>query len=143
MSDITLQVGVKIFLKNKEGKYLLLKRNLLKYPHIKGEWDIVGGRIEPGTLLVANLRREVKEETQLEITSEPKLIYAQDIIPNQEKHVVRLSYKGETEGEPVLDTDENIEYRWLSLEELKKQQNLDLYVEEIVKRGLLENDFSG
>lgn len=130
-----LQVGVKVFLKNQNGKFLLLKRSPVKYPNIKDVWDIVGGRIEPGTDLISNLRREVKEETQLEITSEPKLISAQDIIPNAEKHVVRLSYIADTVGEPKLDTSENIEYRWLSLDEIKKISNLDKYVRSIVELG--------
>jgi ADP-ribose pyrophosphatase YjhB (NUDIX family) len=138
MSEIRLQVGVKIFLKNKEGKFLIVKRNPEKYAKVRGDWDIVGGRIDPGSRLVDNLKREVREETQLEITSEPKLIHAQDIIPNEEKHVVRLSYIGDTEGEPVLDTTENLEYRWLSLEELKKQDNLDIYVKEIINLGLIK-----
>ena len=133
-----LQVGVKIFLKNKEDKYLLVKRSPEKYKGTKGNWDIVGGRIEPGSKLIDNLRREVKEETQLEIISEPILIHAQDIIPNTEKHVVRLSYVGKTEGEPVLDTTENVEYKWLSLEEMKTQQDLDVYVAEILQKGLLK-----
>jgi len=133
-----LQVGVKIFLKNQEGKYLLMRRSPEKYPGVKGEWDIPGGRINPGSLLIENLRREVKEETQLEIISEPKLIYAQDIIPNEEKHVVRLSYIGETEGEPILDTSENVEYKWLSLAELKKYQNIDIYAQKIIDNGYLD-----
>jgi len=132
-----LQVGVKIFLKNSEGKYLLMRRSPEKYPGVRGEWDIPGGRINPGSLLIENLRREVKEETQLEITSEPKLIYAQDIIPNEEKHVVRLSYVGETKGEPILDTSENIEYRWLSYEELKKYENVDIYAKAIIDGNYL------
>ena len=109
MSEIKLQVGVKIFLRNKEGKFLILKRNPVKYPGTKGDWDIVGGRIDPGTKLLENLKREVKEETGLEIISEPKLIHAQDIIPNSEKHVVRLSYVGNTLDEPVLDPEEAID----------------------------------
>jgi 8-oxo-dGTP diphosphatase len=132
-----LQVGVKIFLKNPDGRYLLIRRSQKKYPGVKGEWDIPGGRINPGSLLIENLRREVREETQLEITSEPKLIYAQDIIPNEEKHVVRLSYVGETKGEPILDTSENIAYQWLSLEELQKHENVDIYIKEILERGYL------
>lgn len=137
MNEIKLQVGVKVFLKNKEGKFLVVKRNPEKYGAVRGEWDIVGGRIDPGSKLIDNLKREVKEETQLEILGEPKLIYAQDIIPNSEKHVVRLSYLGDTQGEPVLDTSENIEYQWLKLEELKKQENLDVYVKEILDLGLI------
>lgn len=133
-----LQVGVKIFLKNQDGKYLLMRRSPEKYPDVKGEWDIPGGRINPGSLLIENLRREVKEETRLEITSEPKLIYAQDIIPNEEKHVVRLSYTGETKGEPVLDISENVEYKWLSLAELKQHPNIDIYARKIIDGGYLD-----
>ncbi len=132
-----LQVGVKIFLKNQDGKYLLMRRSPEKYPGVKGEWDIPGGRINPGSLLIDNLRREVREETQLEIISEPKLIYAQDIIPNEEKHVVRLSYIGETKGEPILDTSENVEYQWISFEELKRHENVDIYVKELINGGHL------
>lgn len=135
---MTLQVGVKIFLKNSENKYLLLKRNSNKYPKTKGVWDIVGGRINPGSKLIDNLRREVREETQLRITSDPVLIYAQDIILNEKLHVVRLTYVGETTGEPKLDIEENIEYRWLSLEEIRALRDLDIYVAEILERNLLE-----
>lgn len=132
-----LQVGVKILLKNSDNKYLLLKRSAEKYGKTSGSWDIVGGRIDPGSNLLENLKREVMEETQLEITSEPKLLFAQDIIPNDEKHVVRLTYVGETIGEPVLDTSENIEYLWLTIDEMKTHEDLDTYVQEILDKGLL------
>ena len=59
MTDILLQVGVKILLKNSDGKFLLLRRSLEKYPEIKGRWDIVGGRIDPGIALKENLIREM------------------------------------------------------------------------------------
>ena len=133
-----LQVGVKVFLKNKEGKYLLVKRSPAKYPDVKDPWDIVGGRIDLGSKLLENLKREVKEETGLPIVSEPRLVAAQDIMPNPEKHVVRLTYVADTEGEPVLDTDENIEYRWLSLVEMKQQDNLDKYVKDVLARNLIK-----
>lgn len=134
---VTLQVGVKVFLRNKAGKFLLIKRSPIKYPNVLDAWDIVGGRIEPGSKLIENLRREVKEETKLEIISEPKLICAQDIIPNAEKHVVRLTYVADTEGEPKLDTEENTEYRWLTLEEIQAEPNLDKYVKEVLGKKLL------
>jgi ADP-ribose pyrophosphatase YjhB (NUDIX family) len=135
---MNLQVGVKIFLYNKEGKYLLVKRSSEKYNNTKGSWDIVGGRIHPGSKLLDNLRREVKEETQLEILSEPELIFAQDIILGEDKHIVRLSYRGQTEGHPILDITENIEYKWLTVNELKSQEDLDIYVKEILDKGLLK-----
>jgi len=133
-----LQVGVKIFLKNPDGKFLLVRRSLKKYPGVKGEWDIPGGRINPGTSLVENLKREVQEETQLTITSIPRLVHAQDIVPNEERHIVRLTYCGETKGEPILDTEENVEYKWLTIEELEKQENMDIYAREVIEKGLLK-----
>lgn len=138
MEEIKLQVGVKIFLRNKEGKFLIVKRNTEKYKGINGEWDIVGGRIEAGTKLLENLKREVREEIGLGILGEPKLLFAQDIIPNRDIHVVRLSYIGDTEGEPVLDTSENVEYKWLTLPDLKLQENLDVYVKEILELDLIK-----
>ncbi len=135
---IQLQVGVKILLKNKENKYLLIRRSKEKYQNVKGEWDIVGGRIDPGSKLLDNLKREVYEETKLNILNEPTLICAQDIIPNEERHIVRLTYTGEVEGEIELDLSENVEYKWLTFDELSKQENLDIYFEEIVDKGLIK-----
>ena len=129
---ITLQVGVKAFLRNKDGKYLLLKRNMAKYKGAKGSWDLVGGRIDPGTALLDNLKREVLEETQLTITSVPKLIFAQDILHFEDKHVVRLTYVADCEGEIVLDTSENLEFKWLTIAEIRNQPDLDVYVKEVI-----------
>ena len=92
-NNILLQVGVKILLKNKDGKYLLIHRSAEKYPEVKDAWDIVGGRINLGTSLMENLSREVFEETKLKIVGEPKLIAAQDILKTQ-RHIVRLTYVG-------------------------------------------------
>ncbi|MFA6520191.1 MAG: NUDIX domain-containing protein [Candidatus Paceibacterota bacterium] len=125
-----LQVGVKILLKNKDGKYLVVCRNPEKYPEAGRQWEIVGGRIDPGTNLIENLRREAKEETGLEITGSPTLITAQDILkPN--KHIVRLTYSGYADGEVKL-SDEHTEYNWLSLGEISKLEPMDKYFKEVL-----------
>ena len=133
-----LQVGVKVLLKNGEGKYLLLKRSPVKYPGTKGSWDIVGGRIDPGTTLFENLKREIKEEIGLDFNAEPKLIAAQDILRLPGKHVVRLTYVGDLEGEPILDGEEHSEFRWFTLDELKNFEDLDMYTKELLGKGLLD-----
>lgn len=134
--NITLQVGVKILLQNAEGKYLLLRRSLEKYPDVNGRWDIVGGRIEPGKQLIDNLRREIKEETNLILVGEPQLLAAQDILKN-DRHIVRLTYIGKAEGELKLDTKENDEHYWYSRDELAKVSDLDVYVREILAGKLV------
>ena len=136
--DINLQVGVKIFLKNAAGQCLLVKRSAQKYPGARGSWDIVGGRIDPGSKLLDNLRREVDEEVKLQIIGEPVLLFAQDIMPSPDRHIVRLSYLGQAEGDPILDKSENTDYQWLSVAEIKNLGDLDIYVREIVESGLLD-----
>jgi ADP-ribose pyrophosphatase YjhB (NUDIX family) len=131
---IVLQVGIKILLKNKEGKYLLVRRSLEKYPEVTGRWDIVGGRIKPGTPLLENLQREVKEETGLEITGNPTLIAAQDIFKNN-RHIVRLSYVGDSFGDVQLDQSENDMYEWYTWDELIAKDDLDVYFQELVRNN--------
>src|SRR3989344_4110837 len=111
-----LQVGVKVLLKNPEGKYLLMRRSQYE-KRGAGKWDIAGGRIDIGVSLAENLAREVNEETGLTMNSEPRLVAAQDIIW-PDRHVVRITYTAEVTGEPVL-SEEHSEYGWFSYEEMK------------------------
>jgi len=128
-----LQVGVKILLKGAEGKYLLVRRSPTKYPEVGDhQWDIVGGRIDPGFPLLDNLKREIKEEVGLDLTNEPRLVAAQDILRIPGRHVIRLTYIGEIHGEPKLDPDEHSEYGWFTLHEIKNLQGLDLYFKEVL-----------
>jgi ADP-ribose pyrophosphatase YjhB (NUDIX family) len=129
---LPLQVGVKALLKNKQGKYLLLKRSKIKYPEVIEVWDIVGGRINPGTSLEENLKREILEETGLVFKKKPKLVAAQDIIRKNEKHVVRLTYIGEIEGVPKIDGEENEGYEWFTMGEMKKLKGLDRYLKVVI-----------
>ena len=133
-----LQVGVKIAIV-REGKILLLKRASGKYSDIKRDrWDIVGGRINPGTPLVENLKREVLEETKMNLLEEPKLLAAQDILKNENKHVVRLTYTGQALGEPILDQDHE-EFKWMDLKDLQDLgENLDIYFKELLEKKIIK-----
>lgn len=126
-----LQVGVKVLMRNPEGKFLLLLRSD-KYGTAAGKWDIPGGRIDKGTPLLDNLEREVREETGMTLTSAPILLSAQDIL-KEDKHVVRLTYAALTDGEPTLDGEEHTEYRWATPEEMFALPNLDRYVKELLE----------
>ena len=131
-----LQVGVKVILKNKDNKYLLLKRSK-RYPDAQFKWDIAGGRINTGSSLMDNLKREVKEETNLDLEKPVKLIAAQDILKS-DKHIVRLTYLGEIEGEPKI-SDEHTDFRWFTKEEMEslKPEEIDKYLKGILNAGLI------
>jgi ADP-ribose pyrophosphatase YjhB (NUDIX family) len=81
------------------------------------------------------LKREVFEETKLNLTKEPRLVCAQDIL-RPDKHVVRLTYIGQIEGEPVLDED-HVSYKWLTVDEIKNQEGIDQYFKEVFTKFLL------
>jgi ADP-ribose pyrophosphatase YjhB (NUDIX family) len=136
-SRMELQVGVKVLLKNRDGKYLLIRRAEDKYKEVEHKWDIPGGRINVDSDLLKNLIREVSEETGLEITSTLKLVAAQDIFNDEnEKHIVRLTYIGTTEGEPRL-SEEHTEYRWTTLEELRTMDDTDKYLKELLENSTI------
>lgn len=138
MNDIVLQVGVKILVKNEAGEYLLLRRSREVYPEVTGCWDFPGGRIDPGTPLLENLKREVQEETGMVLSGTPKLVAAQDILPNG-RHIVRLTYIGRADGEVVLDHKEHDEFQWHSLEEMRSRgEELDRYLRELIEAGVLK-----
>ena len=136
--DKQLQVGVKAFIRNEKGQYLVLRKNPDHNKYATYAWDIPGGRIDTGASLIDNLAREIKEETSMELLRdfEPKLIYAQDII-RETFHVVRLSYLAHADGEVVL-SPEHTDFKWVSLEELKTLAGLDTFTEEVVQKGLID-----
>ena len=129
-----LQVGVKVLLRNAEGKFLLMRRSPYEERGV-GKWDIAGGRIEAGTPLMDNLVREVVEETGLTMSSEPKLLAAQDIIW-PDRHVVRITYTADVVGEPKLGP-EHSEYAWFSYEDMKTLDKMDDYVKKLLDAGVI------
>src|SRR3989338_9049715 len=133
-----LQVGVKALLQNPAGKFLLVRRSAERYPEGGPKWDIVGGRIEPGTPLLENLKREIAEEVGLALTAEPRLIAAQDILRIPGRHVVRLTYAAPISGTPRLDSD-HTEFRWATRQELLQltERELDIYVKALLDANLL------
>jgi phosphoglycolate phosphatase len=133
-----LQVGVKALLKNRDGKYLLLRRNPKKYPDVGPKWDIIGGRINPGTPLLNNLKREIKEESGLELLEPVRLVAAQDILKSADRHVVRLTYLGVIEGEPKID-EEHLEAKWFTAEEILKitATELDSFFKELIDAKII------
>ena len=130
--NINLQVGVKVFLQRKDGRYLILKRSPSTYPELKNSWDLPGGRIIAGDTLLNNLKREVKEETNLSLTPPITLLAAQDIIFNS-KHVVRLTYSCRVFGTPSINKGEHEEYLWVTKEELERMQDLDQYTKLVIR----------
>lgn len=128
-----LQVGVKVLIKGKDDTFLLLERAGVMPSDGQHYWDIPGGRINEDEPLVEALRREVMEETGLQLTGEPVLQFAQDIfVEKADLHVVRLTYTGTASGDVVI-SDEHGSFRWATKDELLAK-NIDPYLRKMVEQ---------
>ena len=85
---------------------LFLKRN--NQP-AKGEWWFPGGRIRKGESLEEALRREVKEETGLEVSSYKLINVYSRVFP--ERHDITIAYLCKCKKGKVKLNNEHSEYR--------------------------------
>lgn len=109
-----MKVSLKIFLKNKDGKILALRRSATD-PRRPLTWDLPGGNIEEGEVMLDGLKREIFEETGLE-ASDIKIFDAMSDNYKGGYHI-QISYTGKVDNEDVKLSDEHDEYRWLTKEE--------------------------
>jgi 8-oxo-dGTP pyrophosphatase MutT (NUDIX family) len=128
----------------KDGKYLITQRSLDKKA-FPGKWTVPGGGLEtddytntsPSTeagqwyfALEKSLRREIKEETNLEVEEVKYLLDLTFIIPDGTPAIVLSFYTNYKSGEVKLDKD-NIAYAWVTYEEAKQYNLIDGILEEI------------
>lgn len=108
------QVAVKAVIKNKTGKFLIVREN--------DRWQAVGGRLEKGEKLEDGLRRETKEETNITDLVIGKVIHVDEWFAKPEgelKHIVALFFQCQTNTSIITLSDEHQEYAWVTVDELE------------------------
>ena len=96
----------------RDGKVLLALR---KFEPRRGYWDVPGGFLEEGEEPLVGLRRELREETGLEI--EPVEWLGTHLEPYDSYFVLGLSWLVRAEGEPQA-ADDVEELKWFGPTEL-------------------------
>ena len=128
-------VGALIF--NATGRALMIRTR--KWSHL---WGIPGGKIKFGERSDDALRREIKEETALDI-DDIQFVFVQDCIHSKEfyrdAHFVLLNYTCRCVGEtPVQLNDEAQEFRWVSIEDalaMELNQPTRILIETVLATG--------
>lgn len=108
-------VGAVIF--NPEGKVLLCKSY---------KWDnqyvIPGGHIELGEPMEEALKREIWEETGLEIYNIELISLKESIFSNcfhEKKHFIFIDFRCKTDSSHVTLNNEAEEYKWVDLKDIE------------------------
>lgn len=129
---------------NKEGRFLITRRSLSKKA-FPGKWTVPGGGLEtddyintpPSTKagqwyysVEKTLRREVKEEVNVEIGKPEYLLDLTFIIPDGTPCMVLSFYAPYVSGEVKLDED-SIDYKWVTDKEAENYDLIDGISEEI------------
>ena len=127
----------------KDGKYLILRRSLNKKA-FPGKWTVPGGGLEtddyvntPKTTenqwyfsIEKSLRREIMEETNLEVGKIKYLLDITFILPDGTPSIILSFYSAYKLGEVILN-DENINYAWVTLKEAKNYDLIEGILKEI------------
>ena len=94
-----------------QGRVLLLLNK-------RGEWELPGGRPEPGEAHPAALKREVREETALDV--EVEMLVAEHLLEVPPDRIVQIvAYHCALVGvSAVTPSHEHLEARWVPLAEL-------------------------
>jgi len=86
--------------------------------HGENSWTMPGGKLEFGESFEDGARREVKEETGMELRRARVICVNNDKVPDA--HFVTIGLLAEDfKGEPgVMEPDEIVEWRWFALDDL-------------------------
>lgn len=113
------KVGIGVMIQNRKGEVLL---GLRKGSHGSGEWSFPGGHLEMGETVFETAKREVKEETNLDINKFELISVADEMryLESDGKHYLNIGVKALYEGgEPVnMEPEKCEEWKWFSLDNL-------------------------
>jgi nucleoside triphosphatase len=101
---------------------------LVRCPKWGDYWHVPGGHVELGETCEQALKREVKEETGLEIDQIEFLGWQDAIEPKEfhkKKHFIYLDFCARMAGGKLTKSDEMTEYRWILPAEALKTLKID------------------
>lgn len=97
-----------------DGKYLLLKR--ARDPK-KGKWDFPGGFIEGAEHPEETVKREVKEETNLDVEVGDLVGIFTSVYDDSGRNTLDITYHCKIKGGEIKLSDEVTEAKWFALDD--------------------------
>lgn len=116
-----IKIGVGALVRDEAGRVLLVKHCYHSYWYDK--WILPGGMLEAGETLADGARREVLEETGLEVSIGRHLITFDRIVKTGNKvelHVVYIDFWAELISGTLRAGDDVGEAKWVEVEQLAR-----------------------
>ncbi len=137
MNNLNIIVGLECFVK-KDGKYLMLHRDSSKkiMPDV---WMAPGGKLEPGEGLYECARREIKEETGLDIKNLRLKAVGNALLMDSNQYLYFYFIFADYSGGELLKNPIDGELRWLTPNQIFKLENLLAEIHKIGKYIFSEN----
>jgi 8-oxo-dGTP diphosphatase len=111
---MSFSVSAKGIVIDEDNNLLVLKRQD-DNPHMPGVWEPPGGRLELGENPFGGLKREVKEETGLDIeVGDPMAV--RHFTRGDGQKIVMISFFCKPLGKDVKMSKEHQEFKWVSLD---------------------------
>lgn len=104
--------AVAALVQNQEGKLLFLKA-----PKWGGRWALPAGKVEYGEPLIDAIRREIREETHLEVDQLQSLIVQELLEPEDfhtPAHFISHAFLAHAKNGEVIRNDESVDHCWKS-----------------------------
>ena len=120
MSEIMLAVGAVI--EDDGGRILLVKHRPERGGYWQGKWICPGGKLETGETMEEGARREVREETGLDIVITRSLPPFERIVREGRKtalHVIYIDFTAKVIGGEFAPASDVGEGRWVTRSEIK------------------------
>ena len=112
--DTRLALAVKSFIVNDRNELLLIKREDNDV-HCPGAWELPGGRLELGEDPFEALKRETKEETNIDIEIlNPLKVH--HFTRDDGQDITMISFLCRPKSHSVALSKEHTEYRWLEVD---------------------------
>lgn len=133
MSNINQHAAVNIVagvVMQQHGKILLVQEGK---PHVRGKWNLPGGRVDHGESIEAAAVREAKEETGFEVELEQALPLVHEAADQPVLHPFSARIIG---GELKIQEGEILDAKWLSPSEIRAMPAAELRVADYILGAL-------
>jgi len=130
MDNKKLHIVAVTGLVEKNGKFLIIKRreDEIAYP---GMWTVPGGKVEVPDSCYETLKREIKEETGVEIQDEIKFVREYGFTRPDGYHVIGLTFACRWKSGKIKLSKDFTDFAWVTAKEAENYELIPGILQEI------------